>query len=67
MTTKRLYRSTTNKMIGGVCAGFSEYFNIDPTIVRIILVALALGCGFGVLFYLLCWIIIPQKPVSDNY
>jgi phage shock protein PspC (stress-responsive transcriptional regulator) len=44
---KRLYRSNTNKLIGGVCGGLGEYFEIDPVLVRIIAVLAALAYGVG--------------------
>lgn len=57
---KRLHRSSTNKIIGGVCGGIGEYFNVDPTIIR--LVWLLFGfMGGGILAYLIAWIIIPLK------
>lgn len=59
--TKRLYRSTKEKVIGGVCGGISEYIGIDPVIIRLIWVAFALVWGYGVLLYLIAWIIIPVK------
>ena len=58
---KKLYRSTTNKTIAGVCSGLAEYLNIDPTIVRVIWALVALS-GAGLLAYLLCALIIPEKP-----
>ena len=58
---KKLYRSTTNKMLAGVCAGLAEYLNIDPTIVRVIWALVALS-GAGLLAYLICALIIPEKP-----
>ena len=58
---KKLYRSTSNKMIAGVCSGLAEYINIDPTIVRLIWALIALS-GAGVLAYLVAAIIIPEKP-----
>lgn len=61
--TKRLYRSTDNKMIAGVCGGIAEYFNIDPVIVRIIAVILLLPGGLpGFLPYVVMWITVPQNP-----
>jgi phage shock protein C len=57
---KRLYRSNNEKMLGGVCGGMAEYFNVDPTIVRLVWVVFAL-CGAGILAYLIGWIIIPQR------
>lgn len=59
---KRLYRSKKDKIIGGVCGGIAEYFNIDPVIVRVIAVVLAFMWGFGILAYIIAWIIIPQNP-----
>lgn len=61
MKAKKLYRSTTDTMIGGVCAGIAEYFNIDPTIVRLLAVILFFADGIGFLFYFLAWIIIPER------
>ena len=58
---KKLYRSTTNKTIAGVCAGLAEYLNIDPTIVRVIWALVSLS-GAGLLAYLVCALIIPEKP-----
>ena len=56
---KKLQRSD-NAIIGGICSGIAEYFNIDPTIIRL-LTALLLFTGGGVLLYLIAWIIIPSK------
>ena len=58
---KKLYRSTTNKTIAGVCAGLAEYLNIDPTIVRVIWALVGLS-GAGLVAYLVCALIIPEKP-----
>lgn len=59
--TKRLYRSRTDRMIGGVCGGLGEYLEIDPTIIRVLWVVVAL-MGAGVLAYLVMWIIVPEAP-----
>ena len=59
---KKLYRSRTNKTIAGVCGGFAEYFNVDPTIVRVIWALVDLS-GAGLLAYLVCALIIPENPV----
>ena len=59
---KRLYRSEANKMLCGVCGGIAEYFDIDPTLVRL---AWALFCilgGSGILAYIIAAIIIPKSP-----
>ena len=61
---KKLYRSKTNRMLVGVCGGIAEYFNIDPTVVRV-LWAIASVLGFaGVIAYIVCAFVIPEKP--DN-
>ena len=57
---KRLYKSNKNKMIDGVCAGIAEYFNIDPTLVRVGAVLMTLAGGCGILAYIICAIIIPR-------
>ena len=59
---KRLYRSRTDKKIAGVCGGLAAYFGIDPVIIRILWVALILGAGFGLLAYVIFWIVVPQEP-----
>ena len=58
---KKLYRSEKNRMIAGVCGGIAEYFNIDPTLVRLGFVALSFMLGGGVLVYILAAIIIPKE------
>jgi phage shock protein C len=61
---KRLMRSSRDKKIGGVCAGLADYFDLDPTIVRIVwLLAVLLG-GTGILAYLILWIVLPLAPSS---
>ena len=57
---KRLYKSGNNKMICGVCAGIADYFNIAPSIVRVLWAVLALAAGTGVLAYIACAIILPE-------
>ena len=59
MAEKRLSRSN-NKMIGGVCAGLADYLGLDPTIVRIVCVLMLFFAGFGILLYLILWIIMPK-------
>lgn len=66
-TNKKLYRSKEDKMIFGVCGGLGEYFNIDPVIIRIIFVILAIfGAGSGVLAYIILAIVIPEKPDKNT-
>ena len=59
---KRLYRSNKDKILGGVCGGLAEYFDVDPVIVRLIWVLAALMGGAGILAYIIAWIIIPKRP-----
>lgn len=59
---KRLYRSRKNRMLGGVCGGIAEYFNIDPVIVRLIVVALFFVGGSALLAYVIALIVIPYEP-----
>lgn len=58
---KRLYKSRTNKKVAGVCGGIGEYFDIDPTLVRLGFVALSFLAGGGLLVYIVAAIIIPEK------
>lgn len=62
-TSKKLYRSRSNRMLAGVCAGIADYFNVDPTIVRLIFVVMALAGGPGLIFYLILALIIPEEQV----
>jgi phage shock protein C len=62
MGTRKLYRSTTDTVIAGVCGGLAEYFDIDPTIMRLIFVVLALAAGPGLLLYIIMCIVVPQNP-----
>lgn len=57
---KRLYKSTLNRKICGVCGGVGEYFDVDPTLVRVIWVVAALCGTFGLWAYILCALIIPN-------
>ena len=67
MEPKRLYRSTQNKVLAGVCGGIAEYFNIDPVIVRLIAVVLSLpGLVTGLIVYIIAAIIIPKAPATNN-
>lgn len=62
MANNQLYRSETDKMIAGICGGFAEAYDIDPSLVRLItaLIVLISG-GTGLLAYLIAWIIIPHE------
>lgn len=60
MGEKRLYKSQVNRKICGVCGGIGEYFNIDPTLVRVIWIIAGCMGGAGVLAYLICAIVMPD-------
>lgn len=60
---RRLYRSRTDRMLGGVAGGMASYLGIDPVLSRLIWVAL-LFSGVGFLLYIIAWIIIPEAPVG---
>jgi len=59
---KRVYRSKKNKMLAGVCGGIAEYFEVDPVIVRLLLVLLVLMGFAGIILYLVAWLLIPENP-----
>jgi phage shock protein C len=63
MPSKKLYRSREHSMIGGVCGGIAEYFDTDPSLIRLALVLLFFAGGVGVLAYIVAWVIVPQKPL----
>ncbi len=62
MNSKKLYRSRKDKMIGGVAGGLAEYFDIDPTLVRIIFIVTLFIGGGGFLAYIIMWIVVPEEP-----
>ena len=59
---KKLYRSRTNRILGGVCGGIGEYFNVDANIVRL----LFLISGAGIMIYVIAWILIPEEPAKKK-
>jgi len=63
---RRLYRSRTDRILGGVCSGIAKYFDVDPTIIRLVAVALIFAGGSGILAYILAWIIIPEEPEAKT-
>lgn len=63
---RKLYRSRTDSIIAGVCGGLAEYFDIDPSLVRVGAVLLTLAWGAGLLAYLVLWLIVPQKPLESS-
>ena len=64
---KRLYRSKNERMLGGVCAGLGEHFDIDPTVIRLVwAVITVLSIGTGVLVYIIAWILIPGEESGSS-
>jgi len=59
---KRLYRSGREKILGGVCGGIAEYLGVDPVIIRLLWVIGTFAWGFGILAYIIAWIIMPRNP-----
>ena len=63
---KKLYRSRSDRKIAGVCGGLGEYFDIDPTLIRLAVVFFTLWWGGGLLAYLIAWFVIPEEPVVED-
>ena len=63
--TKKLYRSKKNCVIGGVCGGIGEYFDIDPIIIRLLVVLIFFMGGAGLIAYIIAWIIQSKSEVED--
>jgi phage shock protein C len=60
--SRKLYRSRTNRKLAGVCGGLAEFFNLDPTLLRVLFVVLAVLGGSGIIIYLAMWILVPNQP-----
>ncbi|MFB6181139.1 MAG: PspC domain-containing protein [Candidatus Nanohalobium sp.] len=58
--SEKLYRSKNNRILGGVCGGLAEYFDLDPSLVRILTLLLVFS-GLSPVFYLIAWLIIPSE------
>jgi phage shock protein PspC (stress-responsive transcriptional regulator) len=65
-SSRRLFRNPNDKIIGGVCSGVANYFDIDPVIVRLVFAILFLTAGVGLLAYILAWIIIPAARTPED-
>jgi phage shock protein C len=62
MANKKLYRSGKDRIIGGVCGGLAEYFDVDVSLVRLAWIVFTMLGGSGVLAYIIAWLIIPRNP-----
>jgi phage shock protein C len=65
MEYRKLYRSRSNKIIGGVAGGLGDFFMVDPVIIRVVFVLLTIMGGSGIFIYLLLLIFIPVKPLQE--
>jgi phage shock protein C len=63
---KKLHRSRADRKFVGVCGGLGKYFDIDPTIVRLVFVALLFCGGLGFWMYLVMAIVVPQEPIAEQ-
>lgn len=66
MAIKRLYRSRKDRILGGVCSGLAEYFQVDVSLVRLLTLLIFFLGGVGFIIYLLAWFIIPEAPAADS-
>ena len=63
MPRKKLARSRTDRKVAGVCGGFADYMDIDPSLIRVAWIMLVFLGGWGLLGYLVAWIIMPEQPL----
>lgn len=63
--SRKLYKSNANRLLAGVCGGIANYFDIDPTLIRLGWVAFCALGGSGILAYIIAAIIIPSRPLDD--
>lgn len=63
---QRLYRSRSGAILGGVCGGLGDYFNIDSNIIRLVFVILTFINGVGLLLYLAVWLIVPREETTEK-
>lgn len=64
MEEKRVYRSRTDRVLGGVCSGLGKYFGLDPVLIRVLWAIAFFVGGAGLLAYIIAWIIIPEEPAA---
>ncbi len=64
--SRKLYRSRTNRLLAGVCAGLGDFFGIDPTVVRLaFVIGTILGFGSFILIYIILFIVVPEEPMGS--
>jgi len=64
--SKKLMRSNEDRWLAGVCGGLGEYFNVDPTIFRVLFALMCIFGGGGFIAYIVLWIIMPQAPMDPT-
>ncbi len=64
---KRLYRVRKDKVFAGIAAGLGKYLDIDPILIRIIIVLITIFHGVGLIIYIILWIVIPEEPIENLY
>lgn len=64
---KKIQRNTQDKMLAGVCSGLAEYFDVDPTLVRVAFVVAVMAGFSGILAYIILWVVVPAKPLRSYY
>jgi phage shock protein C len=62
--TRKLYRSRSDRRLVGVCGGLAQFFGLDPTLIRVLFVVLAVLGGSGIVVYLAMWVMVPNQPES---
>ena len=67
MTQKRLYRSKDTRVLGGVCGGLAEYFDVDPFMVRLVIFLAVFFGGLSLWIYIIVWILAPKEPGVGGY
>lgn len=65
--SKKLYKSRSDQKLCGVCAGIGRFFDIDPTIIRLLWVVITLAGGAGIVAYIVCALVIPDEPEYREY
>jgi len=60
--TRKLYRSSTDRKLAGVCGGLAQYLNVDATLIRVLFIVLTVLGGAGILIYVAMWVIVPREP-----
>ncbi len=65
-TTKKLYRSTKDRMLGGVCGGLADYLKLDSTLIRLLFVVALFFGSLGFWAYVVMWIIVPEEPAGQT-